>query len=564
MTPPSRRFTIQPQSWSSEDELSAPPTVPISNRNRMIKEREKPLQTIDTIQQLAKDGLQVIECLNECDSFIVTDSKAARAREIVEQFRRETLYHHQPNPAANKNSTSAFHPQPFDRLIYLLDRYTEYCASIGLSAWPLHHLKVAIWIKGDVISLKTRVIPLRKTVRCYITTMETVRVKTRHLFPQSYEGDDKPLMSCPILKELLDVLPISRSASHDNPTPEGESRMSGGVDRVVLLNQIRGKSGDSRAEEALATVQASRKSATPGDGLRYGKKKPDPHMHTLSRYINFCRSLSIPMWPIEPVRVALWLRESVLSPASSDYNGFKVSLRTVQVYLSRLEYARARTEPLFKEEFGESATGSLYRSQAIGDILESFNPNQAQKLGMLTDAFQMEGSLHLSPVLGKRKIGSELFLDEAAAYNEGYRHCRPKVSCTRSSLATLSSEDSDSERENAISSRSHSPSPSCSVSYGSPAPTSSEQEFPSRSSSSTHSRKGCISYILCSEPGPNLSYESSHQREPSISDSEWSSTLSFSTPAEWSVPPINIPRIDNGQARFAIPSFDSFSFALSK
>jgi hypothetical protein len=235
----------------------------------MIKEREKTLQTIDTIQQLAKDGLQVIECLNECDSckfyfafptspfphqteyrsftillaVIVTDSKAARAREIVEQFRRETLYHHQSNPAANKNPTSALHPQPFDRLIYLLDRYTEYCASIGLSPWPLHHLKVAIWIKGDVISLKTRVIPLRKTVRCYITTMETVRVKTRHLFPQSYEGDDKPLMSCPILKELLDVLPISRSASHDNPTPEGESRMSGGVDRVVLLNQIRGKSG---------------------------------------------------------------------------------------------------------------------------------------------------------------------------------------------------------------------------------------------------------------------------------------------------------------------------------
>ncbi|OAV89162.1 hypothetical protein PTTG_06906 [Puccinia triticina 1-1 BBBD Race 1] len=555
----SRRFAIQPQSWSSEDELSAPPTVAISSRNRTIKEREKPLKAIDTIEQLAHNGSHVIECLNECDALIVTDSKATRAREIVEQFRRETLYQHQPNPAANKHPAPAFHPQPFDRLIYLLDRYTDYCATIGLSAWPLHHLKVAIWIKGDVISLKTRVIPLRKTVRCYITTMETVRVKTRHLFSQSYEMDDKPLMSCPILKELLDVLPISRAASHDNATSEGENKLiSGGVDRGTLLNQIRGKSGDSMAEQALSIVQAARKKASAGDGFRCGKKKPDPHMHTLFRYINFCRSLTIPIWPIEPVRVALWLRESVLSPASLDYSGFKVSLRTVQVYLSRLEYARARTEALFKEEFGESATGPLYRNQAIGDILESFNPNQAKKLGMMTDAFQKEGSLHLSPVLGKRKLSAELLMDEAAAY-DGYRNCRPKISCSRSSLATSSCEDSGSERKYAPSSRSPSPSPS-STSYGSPARASSEQEFSSISSTSS-SRKGCISYILCSDSGPDLCSDFSHHREPSVTDSDCSSA---SAPRNWSIPSINIPRIENCQPRFAIPSFDSFSFALSK
>ncbi|PLW15726.1 hypothetical protein PCANC_16503 [Puccinia coronata f. sp. avenae] len=562
---PRTSLTIPPESWSSEDDLAAPPTISISSRNRILNEREQIIKSIDTIQQLAKNGSKVIECLNECDALIVTDSKAVCAREIVEQFRRETLYQQQagwkPN-STSKHPTPALHPQPFDRLIYLLDRYTEYCGTIGISPWPLHPLKIAVWVKGDVISLKTRVIPLRKTVRCYITTMETVRVKTRHLFTPSYESNDKSLMSCPILKELLDVLPISRSASHDNSTSEGDKRMTGGVDRDQLLNQIRLQCGDSMGEAALSIVQTARKGNNPADGLRYGKKKPDPHMHTLSRYISFCRSLSIPVWPIEPIRVALWLRESVLSPASPDYSGFKVSLRTVQVYLSRLEYARVRTEPLFKEQFGQSATGSLYRNPAIGDILESFNPNQAKKLGMMTDAFQKEGSLHLSPVPRKRKLSPELLMDDLAAY-QGHRNCRPKISAARTSLTTLCSEDSGSEAEYpASSAESHSPSPS-SLSYESLAPICSEQKA-LRDSPSTHCRKGCLSYILCSESSPDLYLETDYKREQSVNDSGSPSVTNSSGPYQWSVPPINIPRIGNVQLRFAIPSFDSFSFGLSK
>ncbi|KAI7941029.1 hypothetical protein MJO28_013314 [Puccinia striiformis f. sp. tritici] len=556
----SRRLALLAESWASEEEFLAPPTVSISSRNRTANERNKTIKTIDTIQKLAKNGSKVIACLNECDDFIVTDAKAACAREIVEQFRRETLQQ-QADGKSNFNkppSPPASHSQPFDRLIYLLDRFTDYCTRIGLGPWPIHHLKVAVWIKGDVISLKTRVIPLRKTVRCYITTMESVRTKTRHLFSPSYDADDKPLMSCPILRELLDVLPISRSASHDHPTCAEKDQMPGGVDRETLLNQIREQSGDALAEQALSIVQASRKGGNPVAGFH--KKKPDPHMHTLWRYINFCRSLSIPIWPVEPIRVSLWLRDSVLSPTSPGYTGFKVSLRTVQVYLSRLEYARVRTEPLFKEEFGESATGSLYRNQAIGDILESFNPNQAKKLGMMNNAFQMEGSLHLSPILGKRKITSELLMEEAAAAYHGPRNCRTKVSSARSSLA-MSSEDSCSDREYSPSSRSQSPSPS-SVSCESPAPTSSEAGFSSRSSS-IHSRKGCISYILCDEAGPNYYRSPSEKREQSVSHSESMSAMSSLSPPQWSVPPIKIPRIGS-QPRFVIPSFDSFSFALPK
>jgi len=577
-------FNIPPESWSSEDELSAPATISISSLNRFIQERERTLKSINTIEQLAKNGAKVIECLNECDALIVTEQKAACAREIVEQFRRDTLYHHQAGGRAEWTTSKIddssptrspeLHPQPFDRLIYLLDRYTQYCSAIGLSPWPVHHLKVAIWVKGDVISLKTRVIPLHKTVRCYITSMETVRLKTRDLFSPSYQSDHTPLMSCPILKELLGILPVSRAASRGDPTLEAENRLTGGVDRDTVLCQIRSQSGDSMAQEALHIVQTSRMRGSSGaDGLRYGKKKPDPHLHTLSRYMQFCRSLCIPRWPIEPIRVALWLRESVLSPASPDYTGFKVSLRTVQVYLSRLEYARVRTEPLFVEEFGQLATGSLYKNSAIGDILQSFNPNQAKKL-MMTDAFRLEaGSSPPSQVLRKRKLASQLPMEEVAAHY-GYRNCRPKVSAARSSLADLGSdsEDSGSGAEYPTSSSgSDSPSHDSMLSYGSPAPTSCEQEcFPDSSSSHSgqRSHKGCISYILCTESSPEPhAHEKPYEREQSAASDSATSIISSSNsppPAQWSIPPINIPRIPNCQSRFAIPSFDSFSFASSQ
>ncbi|KNZ56294.1 hypothetical protein VP01_243g4 [Puccinia sorghi] len=580
-------FNIPPESWSSEDELSAPATISVSSRNRIIQERERTLKSINAIEQLAKNRAKVIECLNQCDALITTEHKAACAREIVQQFRRDTLYHHQAGGRAewrtsthDDSSTTrspGLHPQPFDRLIYLLDRYTQYCSAIGLSPWPVHHLKVALWVKGDVISLKTRVIPLQKTVRCYITSMETVRLKTRDLFSPSYQSDHDPLMSCPILKELLGVLPVSRAASSGNPTPEAENRLTGGVDRDTVLCQIKSQSGDSMAEEALHIVQASRMGGSSGaERLRYGKKKPDPHLHTLSRYMQFCRSLCIPMWPIEPIRVALWLRESVLSPASPDYTGFKVSLRTVQVYLSRLEYARVRTESLFMEEFGQLATGSLYRNPAIGDILQSFNPNQAKKLDIMTDAFRLEtGSSPPPQVLRKRKLASQLSLEEVAAHY-GYRNCRPKVSAARSSLADLCSESGDSGSEaEYLASSSGSDFPShdddSMLSYKSPAPTSCEQECfldSSSSHSGPRSHKGRISYILCTEssPDPHV-HEKPYEREQSAAADSPPSIISSSNsppPAQWSVPPINIPRIPNCQLRFTIPSFDSFSFASSQ
>lgn len=555
-----RKSWTDSHSPSSEDELSAPPTVSISVRNRIIKERESEIQAVDSIQNLARSGTRVIELLRECDALIVTEAKATRAREIVEQFRRETLYTHldtDRTDPAQKNSASACHPQPFDRLIYLLDRYTEYCSTIGLSAWPVHHLKVAIWIKGDVISLKTRVIPLRKTVRCYITTMETVRVKTRHLFGHSYEADDRPLIACPILKELLDVLPISRVTSNASLHPGDEKHTTGGVDRETLLSQIRSRSGDHKAHEALFIVQASRQGGSHSTSFRHGKKKPDPHMHTLSRYMTFCRSLSVPIWPIEPTRVALWLRESVLSPPSPNSTAYRVSLRTVQVYLSRLEYARVRTESLFKDEFGELAVGSLYRNQAVADILVSFNPDQEKNLGMLSDAFKMEGSLHLSPVLGKRKASSHSLVDDKFRPHD-CTTCRPKLEPYPPSSIPSSPEGSVSDCQTL----SRSPSPAPSTFSCMSLPNVHHRDL-SITSSTSQSRKGCISYILCSEESQDSCLLSCTGEMSPTSHRACSDSPSPSPPSQWSTSPLSIPRSQHHQPRFVIPSFASFSFALS-
>lgn len=100
----------------------------------------------------------------------------------------------------------------FDRLIYLLDRYLDFCRSVELIAWPIHHLKVSIWLQNDVIaaSKNSRMKPLRKTVRCYVTTLESIRIKTSHLFhPSSHQAH---LMQSQLIQEIL----ASLSSERDN------------------------------------------------------------------------------------------------------------------------------------------------------------------------------------------------------------------------------------------------------------------------------------------------------------------------------------------------------------
>lgn len=145
---------------------------------------------------------------------------------------------------------------------------------------------------------------------------------------------------------------------------------------------------DHRAEEAMGVVTAARGSSlaafqadsppsTPSKKHK-PRYKPDPHLHTLKRYRNFCFVNRIPMWPIEPLRISFWLRESVLLAETRHHKDKRsaVSLRTVQVYLSRLEFARTRTEELFKSDFPHH--GSLYKAEEIIEILHQLGSTHRQ------------------------------------------------------------------------------------------------------------------------------------------------------------------------------------------
>lgn len=375
------------------------------------------MNSINSLSKLTQFQTHVI---THFQKFPEDSSKSAQARKIIHDFRRKILQKNLKESDGNLNQSKSnqdwsesetidqeSNHQPFDRLIYLLDRYTDYCRSINLSPWPIHHLKVGIWIQGDVVSLKTRVVPLRKSVRCYVTSLETVRLKTYHLFDHDCEGDEKMLMSSEVLLETLKQLPITRSTInpfHSNPNQNSHgdhqafdqlnhsSNKLGNFDRDYILGVLKDQSGDHKLEIALNSIrEARRQSQVSQNGYKNSKKflkpKPDPHLHTLNRYQTFCKSNGIPVFPIESVRVSIWLKESVLclinEPNEEDEERnslrYKVSLRTVQVYLSRLEYARLRTEAIFEGEFKSLATNSLYRSQAIIDILESFNPNHQNK-----------------------------------------------------------------------------------------------------------------------------------------------------------------------------------------
>lgn len=175
-----------------------------------------------------------------------TDSKNDEARQLIQDFRRDCIQKQSKRlPSSNPDLNA---PAPFDRLLYLLERYSDHCQSLNLSPWPIHHLKVSIWIHGDVISLKTRIIPLRKTVRCYITSLESIRIKTIHLF-QSHPHDLN-LTSSQILKDILASLPITRSTSftsslnpHHSISNEDHDHLLGGYHRQSILKLLNHQSG---------------------------------------------------------------------------------------------------------------------------------------------------------------------------------------------------------------------------------------------------------------------------------------------------------------------------------
>ncbi|KAH9822391.1 hypothetical protein DFH28DRAFT_881599 [Melampsora americana] len=465
------------------------------------------LNSIDSLSKLTQFQTNVI---HHFQKFPEDTSKSNQAHKIIHDFRRKILQKNIKESdgiqsQSNKDWSESeivdqeSNHQPFDRLIYLLDRYTDYCHSINLSPWPVHHLKVGIWIQGDVVSLKTRVVPLRKSVRCYVTSLETVRIKTYHLFDHDCEGDEKMLMSSEVLLEILEQLPITRSTSnpfHSNASQTSgdhqafdqshpNSNKLGNFDRDSILRILKDQSGDHKLEIALNSIrEARRQSQVSTNGYRnlkkFSKPKPDPHLHTLNRYQTFCKSIGIPVFPIESVRVSIWLKESVLclinesnQDEEEERNSlrFKVSLRTVQVYLSRLEYARSSPLPDSQwEEESNSTRPSTHSSSSETNSLQ-------------TD--QEEGSEEMEKIGSKRRWTS-LDLEERS--------------------------DKGSEKDVTI-------------------------------------HKGHISYILCDEDysieGKKLKLESDD----------------FKIRNDWKVNPLSIPRSYykfNTPSKTFIPSFDQF------
>ncbi|MBW0460818.1 hypothetical protein O181_000533 [Austropuccinia psidii MF-1] len=341
------------------------------------------LKEIATLDALSENEEEIIAILNyysqmSCESL----ATAQAARQLMVECRQSQ------SSANQKLSNPDLHTGgAFDRLIYLLDRYLEFCHSISLSPWPIDQFKVSIWIKNDVIltANSTRMRPLRKTVRCYITSLESIRTKTRDLFKPhpSTLPLDAHLMKSNIILEILNSLSVERDNLAErlggNQFLKGESdAISGSMsERDILLQKIRDSSGEAHAIEAMHTVKACR-SGDFGTEHKPRGKTADPHIHTLLRYRNYCFLNKISMWPIDAPRVALWLKESVLvNDARNKNKKSSVSFRTVQVYLSRLEYARLKTEHLFST-FPNYAV-SLYKCSEIVNILNSLNTCDKKK-----------------------------------------------------------------------------------------------------------------------------------------------------------------------------------------
>jgi len=331
------------------------------------------LQDISSLEELSQNEPTVIELLNHYSRLSgETPAVAQAAREVVVACRQSQLH-----CKAGKSELQG--AGSFDRLIYLLDRYLEYCRSINLIAWPIDHLKTSIWIKNDVTltTNSTRMKPLRKTVRCYVTSLESIRLKTAHLFKDIHLAVH--LMKSKIILEILNSLSVERDnleerlggchATGEHLSRDGEAPS----ERDLLIREVRSRSGDQYAKQAMDIVKASRGGEQGENAGKPRGKTADPHIHTLLRYRNYCFLNKIPMWPIDSARVALWLKESVLvGDPRNKSKKTTVSFRTVQVYLSRLEYARIKTEHLFAEAFAPHG-GSLYKSSEIVEILRDLN-----------------------------------------------------------------------------------------------------------------------------------------------------------------------------------------------
>ncbi|KNZ54397.1 hypothetical protein VP01_2959g5 [Puccinia sorghi] len=142
-------------------------------------------------------------------------------------------------------------------------------------------------------------------------------------------------------------------------------------DEVILALKYR--SGDHLATQALELLRAGRervKRITAAGRLATGKPPvkhiQEQYLAVFSRFSEYCTSQNIPTWPIEPVRVAIWVlamqEKSPPTPA------------TLRQYITRLEFTCTVTAGLFEPEFG--ASSPLKGSALLRELVNRDLPGQ--------------------------------------------------------------------------------------------------------------------------------------------------------------------------------------------
>ncbi|KAH9454075.1 hypothetical protein MJO28_007075 [Puccinia striiformis f. sp. tritici] len=142
-------------------------------------------------------------------------------------------------------------------------------------------------------------------------------------------------------------------------------------DEVILALKYR--SGDHLATQALELLRAGRERVKriTAAGRQATGKPPVKHIQeqylaVFSRFSEYCTSQNIPTWPIEPVRVAIWVlamqEKSPPTPA------------TLRQYITRLEFTCTVTAGLFEPEFG--ASSPLKGSALLRELVNRDLPGQ--------------------------------------------------------------------------------------------------------------------------------------------------------------------------------------------
>ncbi|KAG0152228.1 hypothetical protein CROQUDRAFT_129655 [Cronartium quercuum f. sp. fusiforme G11] len=150
--------------------------------------------------------------------------------------------------------------------------------------------------------------------------------------------------------------------------------------REEVVAALKYRSGDHYGAQALELLKSGRervKRITAAGRAATGKPPvkhiQEQYLAVFSRFSEYCASQNIPTWPIEPVRVAIWVlamqEKAPPTPA------------TLRQYITRLEFTCTVTAGLFENEFGPSSplkASALLRELVNRDLPGQPNPRPAR------------------------------------------------------------------------------------------------------------------------------------------------------------------------------------------